>query len=465
MANGPRRARAGRRALAVCAVVAAFVTAPALSTGWIAKAADPPSWTLFVANREDATVSPVDVATKVAGAPIDVDRTPEGVAITPDGATAFVTTASGVTPIDVDKRTAGPTIDVSGGPEGVAITPDGTTAFVTTNATGEVVPIDVATRTAGTPIPVAVGGGASGVAITPDGTTAFVTVTHADGELVPIDVATRTAGTPIPVGPFPEGPAITPDGATVFVANGDPMGPGTVTPVDVATRTAGTPIPVPPLADTVAITPDGATAFVASALPSEDPPPDAANVVTPIDVATRTAGPPIAVDPRPSSIAITPDGATAFVGSFAFFASDALTTIQPIDVASRTVGERITVGKNPSALAITPDQAPVAKLSVSPGFAGQPTTFDASASTVRFGTITSFAWDFGDGSPPVTTSTPTTTHVYATPGAYTVRVTETDSAGTSTTKVFTGQTMSRRGDPSAIATATVQVQAVPRFTG
>jgi DNA-binding beta-propeller fold protein YncE len=447
------------------AVVAAFVTAPALSSGRVAEAQSPPSWTLLVANREDATVSPVDVATRVVGAPIDVvDRTPEGIAITPDGATAFVTGAAGVTPIDVETRTAGATIEVPGNPEGVAITPDGTTAFVTANTAGTVTPIDVATRSAGPPIMVAAGGGASAVAITPDGRTAFVTVDNLDGRLIPVDIATRTPGAPIPVGPFPDGPAITPDGATLFVANGDPEGPGIVTPVDVSTRTAGTPIPVHPLADTVAITPDGTTALAASVVPPEDAPPDSANVVTPIDVATRTAGPPIPVDDRPSSIAITPDGATAFVGNFTFEGTP-LTTIQPIDLATRTVGARITVGRNPSALAITPDQAPVAKLSVTPGFAGQPTEFDASASTVRFGTITSYAWDFGDGSPPVTTSTATTTHVYAAPGSYTVRVTETDSAGTSTTKVFTGQTMSRRGDPSAIATAIVQILAVPRFTG
>jgi hypothetical protein len=55
--------------------------------------------------------------------------------------------------------------------------------------------------------------------------------------------------------------------------------------------------------------------------------------------------------------------------------------------------------------------------------------------------------------------------IYAASGAYTARVTETDSAGTSTTKIFTGQTTSRHGDPSAIATATVQIPVVPRFTG
>jgi hypothetical protein len=51
-------------------------------------------------------------------------------------------------------------------------------------------------------------------------------------------------------------------------------------------------------------------------------------------------------------------------------------------------------------------------------------------------------------------------------------VTETSPAGTSTTQVFTGQTMSRHGGPTAVATATVAVQGpatpvpvTPKFTG
>ena len=98
----------------------------------------------------------------------------------------------------------------------------------------------------------------------------------------------------------------------------------------------------------------------------------------------------------------------------------------------------------------------MAHLSVTPAEAGQPTVFDASASTVAFGTITTYAWVFGDGST-ATTSTPTTTHTYATPGPYTATVTETDSAGTSTTQVFTGQTMSKNGGPSAVASRTFTV--------
>ena len=71
---------------------------------------------------------------------------------------------------------------------------------------------------------------------------------------------------------------------------------------------------------------------------------------------------------------------------------------------------------------------------------GQPTAFDASASTATCGDIAAYRWDYGDGTVE-TTSTPTASHVYATPGTYAVTLTVTDSAGTSTTKAFTGQAM------------------------
>jgi PKD repeat protein len=107
---------------------------------------------------------------------------------------------------------------------------------------------------------------------------------------------------------------------------------------------------------------------------------------------------------------------------------------------------------------VTPDQAPVAKVKVTPAPAGHRTHFDASASTVRYGTIAGFAWNFGDGTT-ATTSTPVTTHVYTAPGTYTVSLTETSSGGTSTTKVFTGTTMSRNGGPSAVTTAQAKIRA------
>jgi PKD domain len=58
---------------------------------------------------------------------------------------------------------------------------------------------------------------------------------------------------------------------------------------------------------------------------------------------------------------------------------------------------------------LTAARAPVAKLSVTPNVAGQPSGFDASASTVAYGTIASYAWNFGDG------TSATTTHTYSSP--------------------------------------------------
>jgi hypothetical protein len=90
----------------------------------------------------------------------------------------------------------------------------------------------------------------------------------------------------------------------------------------------------------------------------------------------------------------------------------------------------------------------VASLTVTPREAGSASSFDASASRVAYGTITSYAWNFGDGTS-ATTTTPAATHAYAAAGVYTATLTETDSAGTSTRRVFTGQTVSRNGGPSA----------------
>jgi YVTN family beta-propeller protein len=114
------------------------------------------------------------------------------------------------------------------------------TAYVANYSDNTVTPIDVATNTAGTAIPV--GGGANGIAITPDGATAYVAAR--DGLVTPITVATNTPCTPISVGGSPVGIAITPDvlggrrghrrGATAYVTN---ISNNTVTPIAVGTNT------------------------------------------------------------------------------------------------------------------------------------------------------------------------------------------------------------------------------------
>jgi len=81
---------------------------------------------------------------------------------------------------------------------------------------------------------------------------------------------------------------------------------------------------------------------------------------------------------------------------------------------------------------VVSNQPPTAVMSATPstGTAPLTVTFDGSGSTDPDGTLSSWAWSFGDG----TSSTgAATTHLYSTPGTYTASLTVTDDAGASST--------------------------------
>ena len=101
---------------------------------------------------------------------------PFAIAVTPDGKTVYVAntrentgrpaSAPGtVTPIATATNTPGPPIEIWDHPDGIAITPDGKTAYVINFASASVTPIATATNTAGTPIEV--GDGPYAIAVTP----------------------------------------------------------------------------------------------------------------------------------------------------------------------------------------------------------------------------------------------------------------------------------------------------------
>src|SRR5207248_3178694 len=78
--------------------------------------------------------------------------------------------------------------------------------------------------------------------------------------------------------------------------------------------------------------------------------------------------------------------------------------------------------------------APIAILSANPlsGNAPLSVNFDGSASNEPFGacgTINSYTLDFGDGTTPVTQSSPSFSHTYTAPGDYPARLTVSDTAG------------------------------------
>jgi parallel beta-helix repeat protein len=80
---------------------------------------------------------------------------------------------------------------------------------------------------------------------------------------------------------------------------------------------------------------------------------------------------------------------------------------------------------------------PTAAASVTPRMGATPlyVTADASESTAGSAAITGYAFDFGDGSTPVSGTVPTATHTYTTVGTFTVTTTVTDANGAKATVI------------------------------
>lgn len=80
-----------------------------------------------------------------------------------------------------------------------------------------------------------------------------------------------------------------------------------------------------------------------------------------------------------------------------------LSVVDDRGLVSSAVGVEVRASNPPVAAATAPSKAK----------SGQAVTFDASASTDPDGSIVSYEWKFGDGSPTLTTTAPTVTHAYA----------------------------------------------------
>ena len=385
-----------------------------------------------------------------AGAPIPVGTHPDAIAITPNGRTAYVVNfgSDNVTPVDVATDTAAPAgswIPVGSEPDAIAISPDGSYAYVANSGDGTIDKIALATGQVVDTI--SVGGSPTGIAISPDGTTAYVT-DNGNGfdTVIPIDLANDQPGGQIPAGTDPVAIAMTPDGATAYVVDaGSPTVAGAVTPIDLTTTppTPGAQIAVGNHPSAIAISPAGDYAYVTNYSDGT------LSQITLSSGATAT----LPAGTHPAGITVVPSGGAVYVANET---SPGVASELAVPAAAASPAS-IAVGGGPDAIAVTPDEAPVAALSVVPGAATQPTAFNASQTTFPSSGPASYTWDFGDGSSPVVTTTPTTSHVYAEGGSYTATVTVTDVDGTSTSQAFTGQTVTLNGGPSAMASQSVDV--------
>jgi YVTN family beta-propeller protein len=420
--------------------------------------------------RNDGTITKIDTVTrKKVGAPINLDgASGDGIAITPDAKHLYIARPGDGTVTVMSTATgASDSIPfVEGSPRLVAIAPDGAVAYVADSSNDVVYLIDTSNGDAFDTI--GLDSSPQGIAVSPDGNSIYLTEPSGGegyGFVERLDwTGEGYSHTFIEAQYEPTGIAVTPDGSSVYVAN---RYSDSVTHIDTSDNTTST-IELPSFTDpsAIAILPDGSTVYVGGDN----------GTVTPISTADDSVGDPTSVPGLPRSLAATPDGRSVYVGSISNIPSlaapatccEVSTTAPPsagkvvvISVDGNSVVATInTGGADVNGIAIMPDQAPVARLAVAPGPVNSPSEFDASASTSASSPIDHYTWDFGDGDTDLS-YTPVIEHVYSTADNFTATVTVTDEAGTSTEQVFTGQTMSRNGGPSAVASRDITVTECP----
>jgi YVTN family beta-propeller protein len=352
-----------RKALFSSAILAASI--PAL--------AEPLAYVTNQASEDRVWV--IDTATNTVVDTITVADIPSRVAITPDGAFAYVTIvvneeameqqgssflfssipsspvfmgsadsassasasffSNKIEVIDTATNTIVATVTTEEeAPFGIAITPDGVSAYVT-HLTGSVTAIDTATNTASATIPV--GGEALDVAISPDGTFAYVTISSSNTVAV-IDTATNTLAASVTVGGMPSGIAISPDGAFAYVTN---LSSNTISRISIPDHTVSATLAVGEAPGSIAITPDGTLAYVTNQLSGN---------VSVIDTATTSITATVAVGDTPIDVAITPDGMLAYATNIF---SD---SVSVIDTATNTLVDTVEVGFLPEGIAVTPGE-------------------------------------------------------------------------------------------------------------
>lgn len=400
----------------------------------------------YVANNGDGTVSVLNLSTGAPAGTIPVGAGPVDVAITPDGAFAYVTneTDETVSVIATASNSVVATIPLAVGsrPRGIAISPDGQTAWVANSGDDTVSVIFTGTNTLfGGPVPLPVGAMPDGIAISPDGALAYVAQQGNDVSIV--STATRAIVGTVLDTMGPSRIAVGPRGGRAFVTN-NRVGETSVTAFNPANgAVVGGPIPVGAMPSGIAIAPNGVFAYAAA---SGD------GTVTPIATSTNAASPPIAGFNAPMGVAIAPDGAQGYV------ANSGAGNVSSFSTSTNAVTGAIAAGATPSGLAIVPNQGPSAAFIVTPQrrLAKRRLSFVAGASSDPDGNVANYAWDWGDGK---SAQGPQTrrVHRYVRPGTYTVTLTVTDDEGCSNEQVFTGQTASCNGTPSAVASTTIDV--------
>jgi len=303
---------------------------------------------VYVTNHTSHTISVIDAYQRVVETiELEYGSFPRGIAITPDGAYAYVGEygLDDVVVIRIADNTVVTNIPVGDQPTGVAITPNGLHVYVANFSSGSVTVIETASNTVVPGGEVSINSKPLGMAITPNGAYAYV-ANWADRKISVIETANRTMETTIilpPGGSMPYDVAFTLDGTLAFVPCYYGV-LGSVFVIDTVTRAAVRRIDISNGATgsapiNVAVTPDGRFAYVTEHDEDE---------VTIIDTGTLYVVASIPVGEGPYGLAFTHDG------KYAYVANHVSDTVSVIDTISNEVVATVDVGYHPHGIAITP---------------------------------------------------------------------------------------------------------------
>lgn len=267
---------------------------------------------LLVANKQEATLSVIDVASGGLLATVPTGQGPHEVAVTSDGRWAVVCNYGGQAPgnsltvVDLRTRTVARTIDLGEyrRPHGIVVLPGDSLVIVTSEMSRATVLVSIErgvlsgiqTNQAGSHM----------VAVTADGRRGY-TANVGSGSITELDIPGGMATRTLQVAPATEGIAVTPDGREVWVGSN---GAHTVTVIDTRTWKPVDTLPAAGLPYRVAISPDGETAVVPAPM---------AGVVRIFDVPTRTERHAVSFGggggegAQPVGSTISSDGVYAFV--------------------------------------------------------------------------------------------------------------------------------------------------------
>lgn len=241
-------------------------------------------------------------------------------AITPDGSKVYVTNSRGnnlgnsVSVIDTATNTVIATIPTGSGtrPDGIAMSPDGAFAYVTTFV-GDLLRIDTATDALATQNPsltVASTTRLFDIQVSPDGTKAYIAKQSIPAELVVVDLVNwsvlQTVTVPS-VGALnnPYGVAVSPDGSKVYFT-GDSLAGGGIYVMDTATFVVTGPTLTGDLPYRIAASPDGSRLYVPNYNSQTLSVIDTATMTVLTSVATPTVG-------YPSQAIVSPDGQKVYI--------------------------------------------------------------------------------------------------------------------------------------------------------